>query len=376
MENNVKIIHVSKMTGIAGAERHLLHLVAGLRDAGLDAEILVLTPPNDPLESFFAQAEARSIPTHQMPIRADLALTLLPRLRRFFRSRRCDIVHTHLIHADLYGALAARWAGVPHVVTSRHNDDRFRRRAPIRLLNRWLWGRVDHGIAISNWVRRFSIDIESAPPSKITTVHYGLDPDSIQVEADARADLAAELGLHTSAPLVGTVCRLTPQKGVHHALRAFWYVAKAYPAAHFLVTGDGPERPELEMLIYGLGLEDRVHFLGWRENPHAIIAALDVLLVPSLWEGFGMVLLEAMAQRVPIIASKVSAIPEIVINGKTGLLCPPGDEDAFASALSLFLEDPYLAREMGAQGRARLESQFTTARMVEGTRMVYQNMMP
>lgn len=370
----MKILHVCKMTGVAGAERHLLHLLEGLRAAGLDAQILVLTPPRTAVDAFFTRAEARGIPAHRLPIRAHLDPTLPIRLRRFFRAGAYDIVHTHLIHADLHAIPAARWTGVPYVVTSRHNDDRFRYRWPARRLNRWLWRRVDHGIAISDWVRRFSIEVEGAPAEKVTTVYYGLDPDQVTAGKGARTVLAAELGFDAVSAMVGTVCRLTAQKGVAHALRAFWYVAKAYPTAQFIVAGDGPQRADLEELANGLGLEHRIHFLGWRDDPHAIIAALDALMVPSLWEGFGMVLLEAMALRVPIIGSRVSAIPEVVVDGETGILTPPGDDDALASALSLLLEDPYLAQEMGVKGRARLEDSFTVARMVEGTRAVYDKL--
>jgi glycosyltransferase involved in cell wall biosynthesis len=379
--NAKKILHVSKVTGVAGSENHLLYLLRGLRAEGLDAEFLILTEPGNPAQGFFDRAAARGIPAHRLPIHADLDPTLFGRLTRFIRRGGYDLVHTHLIHADLHGILAARCAGVPRVVTSRHNDDRFRRMWVLRLLNRWLWRRVDHGIAISDWIRRFCIEVEGAPPEKITTVHYGLDPDSVRTGSGARAVLAAELGLDPAAPLVGSVCRLTRQKGIDIALRTFWQIAEAVPDAHYIIAGDGPLRGQLEEMAGGFGLGDRVHFLGWRDDPHAVIAALDVLLVPSLWEGFGLVLLEAMAHSVPIIASRVSAIPEIVVHGdyspatlRTGLLVAPGDFDALASSLSTLLQNPDLAHEMGARGRQRLETHFTVARMVEGTIGVYERL--
>ncbi len=375
----MKILHVCKMTGVAGAETHLLGLLEGLRTAGLDVEIMVLTAPGIPLDAFFAQAAARHIPTHQMTIRAHLDPGLFRPLRAFFRAGGYDIVHTHLIHADLHGILAARYAGGPHIVSSRHNDDHFRTKWPVRRLNRWLWQKVDHGIAISEWVRRFSIAVEGAPPERISTVYYGLDPAALapRLGASAGDDLRpaqfrAMLCLDSDTPLVGTVCRLAPQKGVAHALRAFSQVANRHPAAHFIVAGDGPLRAELMRLTESLGLGARVHFLGWRDDPHNVIAALDVLMGPSYWEGFGLVLLEAMALGVPVIASRVSAIPEVVVDGETGILAAPGDEDTLSSALSLLLGDPDLAQAMGAAGRARLEARFTAERMVAGVRAVYE----
>ncbi len=369
-----KLLHVVKATGLAGAEKHLLLLLSGLRAAGLNAELLALTEPDNTVEALFARAAALGIPAHRLAINGNIDLSLFARLRRFFRDGGYDVVHTHLIHADVHAIPAAWRAGVPHVVSTRHADNPFRRRLPIRLAHRWLWGRVDRGIAISEWVRRFCIEVEGAPARKLTTVYYGLDPRQVQVGKGARAVLAAELGIAPTAPLVGSVCRLNEQKGIAFALRAFWQIAETVPEAHYVVAGDGPLRRELEEMARGFGLEDRVHFLGWRDDAHAISAALDVLLAPSLWEGFGLVLLEAMAQRVPTIASRASAIPEIVVDGETGLLIDPGDTEGIASALSTLLSNPELAREMGEKGRARLEAQFTAARMIEGTCAVYESL--
>jgi glycosyltransferase involved in cell wall biosynthesis len=205
-------------------------------------------------------------------------------------------------------------------------------------------------------------------------VYYGIDPDAVRAGKGARAVLAAELGIDPAGPLVGSVCRLIEVKGIDYALRAFWHIAEMIPDAHYIIAGDGPLRRELERAARGFGLEDRVHFLGWRDDAHGVIAALDVLLAPSLQEGFGLVLLEAMALRVPIIASRVSAIPEVVADGETGLLVEPRDSEGLASALSTLIGNPALAREMGEKGRARLEAQFTAARMIEETRAAYESM--
>lgn len=372
--SNGRLLHVIKATGVAGAEAHLLTLLAGLRAAGLDAELLVLTEPGNPAEAFLARAAALGIPAGRLPITGHFDPALLPRLRRFFQAGGYDLVHTHLIHADAHGIPAARRAGVPHVVSTRHSDNPFRRRALMRLLHRYLWSRVDRGIAISEWVRRFCIDVEGAPAAKMTTVYYGLDPHQVQVGGGARQVLAAELGIAPTARIVGSVCRLTEQKGLDVALRAFWQIAETVPDAHYVIAGDGPLRGALEARARGFGLRGRVHFLGWRDDPHAVVAALDALVSPSRWEGFGLVLLEAMALRVPVVASRVSAIPEVVVDGETGLLTEPGDAEGLASALCTLMLDPALAAEMGAKGRARLEAHFTAARMIAGTRAVYDSL--
>ena len=183
------------------------------------------------------------------PARLDPALgrELVQRLR----AARPDAVHTHLLHADLYGTLAARLAGVPYVISSRHNDDRFRRRAPVRWLLRWLWRRPDAGIAISDAIRRCSIEVEDASPEQVVTVHYGLDPATVGAPAGARAELCDAIGVGPDALLVGSACRLIEQKGLSDGLRAFAQVTRDVPEAHYVIAGDGPLR---EALIRGAGV--------------------------------------------------------------------------------------------------------------------------
>jgi glycosyltransferase involved in cell wall biosynthesis len=369
-----RIVHVSKMTGTAGSEGHLLVLLAGLRAEGSDARLWVLVEPDKPIQDYVDRAQALHIPVERFIIRRDLDPALWRQLVTRFRETRPAIVHTHLLHADLHGITAARRAGVPHVVSSRHNDDQFRRRLPIRLLHRWLWSQTDAGIAISEAIRQFSISVEGAPADRVHTIHYGLDPATIQAPPDARAQLRASLDLPGSALIVGSVCRLIEQKGLIYGIRGFARIANQIPDAHYVIAGDGTQREILEDEVSALNLSDRVHFLGWRSDAHAILAALDVLLAPSLWEGFGLVFLEAMALGVPILSTDVSAIPEIVVDRATGWLVPPRDENAIASALCDALLDPARRDEYGANGRRRLEAEFTAKAMVGRTLAVYRSL--
>lgn len=367
-----RVIHLSKMTGAAGSEGHLLALLPGLRARGVDARLWMLVEPGNPVQDYVDRAEALGVPVERVIIRRHFDPELWRRLAVRLRDARPDLVHTHLIHADLYGIPAARWAGVRGVVSSRHNDDRFRRWLPVRALSRWLWRQADAGIAISEAIRRFAIAYEGVSPQKIHTIHYGLDPASVHAPPDARTRLRQELGLPADAPLVGSVCRLIEQKGLDNALDGFAQVVAEFPAAHYAIAGDGPLRGALEAQAARLGVADRVHFLGWRADAPAIFAALDVLLAPSRWEGFGLVFLEAMALGVPVISTRVSAIPEVIADGETGWLVPPDDPAAIAGALRAALADPGERCRRGEAGRARLESQFTVDAMVERTLAVYR----
>jgi glycosyltransferase involved in cell wall biosynthesis len=365
-----RIVHLSKMTGTAGSEGHLLVLLEGLRAAGLDAHLWILVEPGNPVQDYVDRAQACGIPVERLSIRRDLDPALWRQLVTRLRAAQPDVVHTHLFHADLYGITAARRAHVPYVVSSRHNDDRFRRRLPFRLLHRWLWRQTDAGIAISEAIRQFSIAVEGAPPDRIHTVHYGLDPAPIQTPPIARA----ALNLPDDALLVGSVCRLIEQKGLIYGLQGFARIADQFPAAHYVIAGDGLLRADLEAAAQSLDLAGRVHFLGWRSDAQAVLAALDLLLAPSVWEGFGLVFLEAMALGVPILSTRVSAIPEVVVDGETGWLVPPRDPDAIAAALREALSDPALLRARGEQGRQRLQAHFTAQAMVERTIVVYESL--
>ena len=287
-----------------------------------------------------------------------------------------DIVHTHLIHADLYGYLAAKTAGVRRVISSRHNDDQFRYRPRWRRINRWLWGKIDAGIAISHAIKEFAIDVEGAPAEKVYVVHYGLEYPWLSDDeiTSARLELHAELGLEADAQLLGMVCRLTEQKGIPYALESLRRIRSDFPRAHLVIAGDGDKAAELRRLASALGIADRVHWLGWRPDAAELMAAFDVLLVPSLWEGFGLVLLEAMARRVPVIASRVSAIPEVVLDGETGVLIETRDVDGLVQALTRLLNDRALRKYMGLLGAARLEERFSVERMVDGTIAVYERL--
>lgn len=367
----MRVVHIIKATGIAGAERHLLMLLAGLRARQIDARLLLLVEPNNPVREYVRLFETQAIPVQCIVIHSHADVTLYARLFARLRELKPDIVHTHLWHADLFGIPAARLALVRRVITSRHNDDAFRYRRSIRIVNHILWWMVSAGIAISEALRQFSIEVEGASPKRIFTVRYGLEHRPLSGNPrEAGTAVRRELGIPDGDLLVGMVCRLTEQKGVTYGLQAFAKLKPDFPNAHLLIAGDGPLRADLEAQARSLGINAR--FLGWRQDASQVLAALDVFLMPSLWEGFGLVALEAMAQQVPIVASAVSAIPEVVADGESGILVPPRDVEGLATALRALLSDHSLRRYMGLVGEDRLETHFSVARMVDETLAIYE----
>lgn len=370
------VVHVIKAVQAAGAERHLLTLLSGLRgreQRDIDARLILLVEPGNDMEAYVDDASKRGIPVERLVIQRDLDPSLCTRLSARLHDLKPDVVHTHLLHADLYGIPAARRLGVPVIVSSRHNDNAFRRRTPIKQVNQFLWRMADAGIAISDSIARFTVEVEGAPKSKIHRIYYGLEATKPLDRNAARAAILRELNLPDDAALIGMVCRLTEQKGITYALQAFARLKDEFPAAHLLIAGDGPLRTALER--EAAPLKNRVHFLGWRDDTALLMAALDIFLVPSLWEGFGLVFLEAMAQAVPILATNVSAIPEIIVDGETGLLVPPRDVDALTESLHRLLSDKPLRQYMGLQGQDRLETQFSAAKMVDETAALYYTLL-
>lgn len=373
----MRIAHIIKVTRISGAERHLLFLLEGLRQRGIDARLIMLVERDRPQDEMLAEAETRAIPLKRLRIYRDADPSLLWRLPRALRAIKPDIVHTHLVHADLYGYLAAKLAGVAAVVSSRHLDDSFRYRSRWRRINRRLWRLLDAGIAISAAMKRFAHEIEDAPTDKIHVVRYGMEYRWLSDDdiAAARQGLRAELKLPPDSQLLGMACRLVEQKGIPYALEALRRIRSDFPRAHLVIAGDGEQADELRRLASRLSVADRVCWLGWRADAADLMAAFDVFLLPSLHEGFGLVLLEAMSRRVPIIASRVGAIPEVITHGETGILVAPRAVDELAQAMTRLLKDRALRKYMGLLGAARLEEQFSVERMVDGTIAVYEKVL-
>ena len=355
----MRVLHVAKVTGIAGAENHLLALLPALRALGVDAEVVLLQEPGRPVAQLVRAFLAAGVPTFELAINMDLDPWLVGRLARLVRSRGAHAVHTHGVHADLYGRLCLQGLDGVLLLQTRHNDDRFRRLWIMRLLNQWLARRCVRIVAISDAVREFVCAVEGIPPRKVERIYYGLDAAPAPQNV---ADLRTELGW-AGAPLIGFVGRLTGQKGVDVLLNAFAIVHRALPTARLLLIGDGPQRATLAALAGGLQISAAVHFAGWREDARAQMAALNVLAIASRWEGFGLVTLEAMQAGVAVVASRVSALPEIVLDGETGLLVPAANAAKLAAALLALLQDPQRAMQLGENGRLRAAQLFTVKQM-------------
>ena len=377
MIRKARICHITKATGVAGSEKHLLTLLESLDKAKYQVAIILLVERDKPLDDYVRRFEEGGVQVKQVLIRRDVDPLLVWRLYQLVREGNYDLVHTHLIHADLYGALAAKCAGVPIIVSTKHNDNAFRHHPFYAFLDRLASKFADKIIVISDHLKRFFDETEGLDRAKMTRIHYGLDAAWVEDQSSRTTrpiSVQEELGVPPDTPLVGIIARLNPQKGHTYLLAAFAEVVESLPEARLLIVGDGNLRGDLERQTRELRITRRVTFTGWRDDIRRTMADLDLLILPSLWEGFGLVLLEAMMMGKPVVASRVSAIPEIVVDGVTGLLVPPRDQEALAKAIIALLQDKERAEAMGQAGRERVERYFTVARMVQQTETLYEEL--
>ena len=370
-QDGYKVLHIQKVAGIAGSENHLLTLLPRLREYGYEPTMLVLADRRDRPKRFIERMRAAGVPTSLMLMRGHVDPFLVPRLIRFIKQGRYDIVHTHLLHADLYGRLAAKIVGVK-LVSTYHCDDPYHLIPGVKQADQWTGKMCDAVICISNNVRGFVRWKIGLPEGRLHTVYYGLDSVPTKIQ---RWSLREELGIRESDPLIGIVARLHEQKGHVYLLQAMKLLIESYPATHLVIVGDGPLRSYLEAFTKNLALEEHVHFLGYQQDGAKLMHAFDIFVHPSLYEGFGLAVLEAMMVGKPIVATRVSAIPELVIHGKTGLLVPPRDVGALADAICKLLENPSLAKELGRQARKRAEEHFSVGKMVDSTVRIYHRVL-
>jgi glycosyltransferase involved in cell wall biosynthesis len=293
-------------------------------------------------------------------------------IRRYLRATRPRIVHTLLLTASLYGRLAAILERVPIVIGSEVNI--YRRKRPHHLIaERLLMAGTDRVIASAESVRDFYIDQVHADPAKVEVVYNAVDFAQVR-PAESREAIRKTLGIPVDAPLAGTIARLTEQKG-HRFLFEAIAASPALAAVHLLVVGGGELRDCLVRRVGALGLSDRVHFAGPRRDLGSLLGAMDVFVMPSLWEGLPLSLVLAMGAGLPVVATAVAGIPEVIEDGRTGLLVPAGDAIALGSALTRVFQDASLSARLGRDARAAVLPRFGVDRYVSAVVGLYDRLM-
>jgi glycosyltransferase involved in cell wall biosynthesis len=355
-------LHIDTARTWRGGQQQALLTVLGLRAAGHRA-VLVAHPAGE-----LRRRAAEGLDLFPIAPRTEMDLSAAWKLSRIIRQMAPDVIHAHDPHGVAMAALALSMGTQPvkpPLVAARRVDFRLRGNA----LSRWKYRQVDRFICASEAIRRILL-ADGVPGARTVTVHEGIDLE--RVAAAPAADLHAEFWLPHHAPLVGNVAALVPHKGQRHLIEAAARVVRRTPDARFIIAGEGELRAALERQIRDRRLEKHVFLAGFRPDILSLHKAFDVFVMSSVTEGLGTSLLDAMACGKPVVATTAGGIPEVVVDGQTGLLVAPRDDEALASAIERLLTDEALRQAMGTAGRARVHEYFTVDRMVQETLAVYQ----
>ncbi len=353
-----------------GMDEVLLLLSRHLDRSRFDLLVLGHESDGPQTATLAARAGLRLIPA---PYRAGTpALSRLRALRSLYRAEGIDLLHFHspVAGGQLVPALAARLAGVRASVATYHQVQPWLLPPRARALNRVTHTRlIDHTMAVSEGVRQTLDARTGVPAGRVQVLHNGIDPAPA-----ARPPVAPALPWREPGTvLLGCFGRLSPEKGLPVVLQAMALLQERCPQAHLLIAGDGPQRGELQTLTDSLGLAGRVHFLGFREDARALMGAVDVVVHAPAYEGFGLVVLEAMAAGKPVVVNDApGGVTEIVLAEETGLVVPLDSASALADALQRLVADPRARERLGQQGALRFQMHFTADRMAGAVAGLYE----
>ncbi len=368
--DGITVAHVDPELGFSGGELQVFLLLDGLRARG-HRNLLCCQPGSE----CASRGRASGFEVQALAMRNDLQLGAVRHLARTFRDEHVDLVHLHTGRANALGGIAARLAGVP-AITTRRMDGRVRR----HLLNRLVYGSlVRRAVGISPTVAQ-QLRAGGVAEDKIVVIPSTVDPDTL-TPSRPRDALRAELGLRPDDVALLVLASLSRRKGIDVLLSALTRMQAARTPADgatswvLLIAGDGDEREALGAQARAAGLDDKLRFLGRRDDAADLLAACDVLCMPSRREGLGIAALQAMAAGRPVLGSHVGGLADAVVHDHTGLLVPPEDVDALAAALTRLLDDAPLRRRLGDAGRAHVDRNFHHHQMVAAYAALYQDVL-
>lgn len=357
---------------IGGAEQHVLTLLQGLHAERfkLISGCLVDGP-------FADLTEYLAIPTLRFPMKHALDLTCLPSLISELRKQKVDLIHTHGSRANLLGRLAGRWTHIPVISTvhSSLSKDYLSRKAALAALglDRLTLPLTSGIITVSDALHR---EVASRGGKNIRTIYNGIQPLSQMEDADYRQNqrthFRKQWRIPDNALVLGSIARLHPTKGLDTLVEASAQLLSHFPHLHVLIIGEGPLRAKLEESLKNAGVPYTLP--GFIPKAYQILPAMDLFILPSLSEGMGLVLLEAMQAYLPLIATRVGGVPEVIREGQDGLLIPPSDTQALVKACQTLLTEPSLSEKLIKSGLERWQT-FHQEKMIQKTENFYEEIL-
>jgi len=366
-----RVLHLITSFEIGGTERQAVELLKRLDTKRYDVRLAVLRNEGP----FYEEIRSRFANVPEFPLTSFYnanALRQLARLHRLMVRQSINILHAHDFYSGLLGAAAARLSGVRVIACQRHLklSDRRAHEFGSRVIHH-----LAHRMLVnSQAIRDKIIDQDGAPPSKIRVIKNGII-ESNEPRAKAREQLCNELRIENSATLIGTVARLQPVKDHRSLIEAAATVLRERPDVHFVLVGDGPLRNEIEMQCVRLGIANRVHLLGDRSDVARLVPAFDLLALASLHEGLPNAVMEAMAARVPVVATAVGGTRELIEDRVTGYLVAPENPRSLADRICFALGDDEHRTEIVSAAHQRVTEAFGIERMVESVEALYDELM-
>lgn len=358
----IRTLHINEQRAWRGGEQQVAYLVNGLSALGYETHLACNKSGPFP-------EPGRVSPTvklHTVPLRNEIDIHSAWNLARIVKRHDIDIIHAHTAHTHTLACLARSISGRPKVLVSRRVINRPRSTGINRYKYRW----PDGYIAISECIAEVMVDA-GIDRTKIPVIYDAIDPSRFNVDAISRHSLEIPEGV----PLLGMVGALASIKGHSTVLRAMPVLADRFPGLQLLIAGEGPLRNELESLAAELGIEAQIHFLGFRNDIPEILKALDVFVMPSEQEGLGTSILDAMAAGVPVVASNVGGIPELVRHLESGLLAESGNSNQFAEYVSTILENPELRESLVKNAKIMVANSFFLDRLITEHIHCYQQVL-
>ena len=369
-----QVVFIVRLTA-GGIRAHVLDLVANLSDGYSPLVVGALDDVfQDKLKAMGVEFVVTPIEDRVRPFR-DLA-TLI-NLRKMLRRLRPGLVHIHGNKAALLGLTAARFGGRPPAVVTIHNYVSINNSGGFKakiasMVQRRLYRWTSKVIAVSDNLRDGLLADKRLPATKIVTIHNGIDATRWSACQEARARRPVPPAVDGREFRLLAVGRFVEFKGHRYLLEAVSRLAGEYPGLRLDIAGDGPLREQLTERRDELGLSDRVRFLGYVTDPGPLYSEADLLVMPSLWEGLPYTLLEVMACGCPVLTTTAGGLPELVDDGKTGLLVPPGDSEALAAGIRRFIEEPTLGRRLATAALDAVKGKFSVTTMTTATEEVYE----
>jgi sugar transferase (PEP-CTERM/EpsH1 system associated) len=365
--NRVKIGHVVHRLGIGGLERIVVTLMEGVDQRDFASCVYALAGGGE----LMREMAAKGYETRAMSKGPGVSPLIPFRLANLFKRDGVDVVHCHNFGGFTYGALAGRLAGVRRIIYTAHGPV-FPSRPRQALFQRMPL--VDWVVTVSEYLHRGAVEEAGLDPSKVTTIRNGVDCTRYAKKdpAVSRAK-RLEIGAKETDVVIGVVARLSPEKDHFTLIEAFSRVAARRSESRLVVAGDGELMSALRERCAALGIERSVLFLGDRTDIPELLGVFDLFALSSKEEGLGITILEAMSAGVPVVATSVGGIPEIVEHGVTGIMVPPGDAGVFADAVEWVLSHPSAAVDMAERARRWVSERFGVERMISSYESLYRN---